>query len=232
LLVEVDYIKTVPWFGAGSPETPEGAPVTDKELVRKAMDEAVKGFSNETNGAGINVYYVLDQELEITATTTLEDTGETLLLGGGGRRNPKLSGEFVHLILARQRRGDTSKKGVTVTSPLESGSGSLVYVKSLMDHQPLLPTLPKNETNFVKLVSNTIAHELTHAIVKESSSNGFDEKEHVPDGNENGTPDELTGDGIFLMATPEGRSFNPVGWTTISFSNTTLKAIDLPNKNL
>jgi hypothetical protein len=220
LLVEVDSMQNVPWLGAGNPEG-----VTDKELVRKAMDAASKGFSNETNGAGIYVYYVLDQ-LEITSDTTPKGF-ETTLLSAGGRRNPALSGKFVHLILAERRRGEPNTKGVTI-----DGAGSIVYVNSLMKNQPFPVALSKNETNFVNLVSHTIAHELTHAIVKESSTNGFDENEHVPDGNENGTPNEVSGDGIFLMATPEGHGINVNNWTTIRFSNTTLRAIDLPNKNL
>jgi len=220
LLVEVDSMQNVPWFGAGQPENDDGEAVQDNELVTKAMNQASQGFT----GANIRMYYVLDQ-LDIGAQNNTERQ-ERSLLDGGGRRNPALAGEFVHLILAQRRINEPSKKGSTVED-----RGSIVYVDALMDNQPFPTQREKTVTLFVSLVSHTIAHELTHTIIDESSD-GFDEHGHVPDGDEDGMNDEIKDDGKFLMATPEGQSLYEPNWTKIIFSDTTRKAIDLVNRDL
>lgn len=108
----------------------------------------------------------------------------------------------------------------------------MVFVDDIMKHGPLsdIVQITRNEANFLRFVPPLIVHELTHTLLNEKSSFGFDEKEHVPDGDEDLTKNETKDDGIFIMSPPEAKLKSIVNWTTIKFSNTTRKRIDLTSR--
>jgi hypothetical protein len=169
------------------------------------------GFEDATNGAGIRVYWVLDEEEASPYEVFADDSAMTAW--ANAHRNSRL-GEFVHLMFA-DRKGTTDLGGSSFTW----GAYDLLWGewKWWNDHA--------QRYVFHDGLAHTAAHELTHCLINPNDEDGFDPDGHLPDPNENGVPDDPP-DEIYLMY----RYTTPRNEATIIFSGPTRRQLDLTSK--
>jgi hypothetical protein len=173
------------------------------------LGDVVANFSDATDGAGVFVYWVIDQfnvgPHELFANRAARETW------ADNHRNDQL-GEFVHLMFA-DKRTDNPTPGTSGTY------GAYVFVESDWD----LHTT--HNLNFLDLLAHTAAHEITHLLLNTDGSNGFDAGEHLDNPDPSDGP-KMPSDYRYLMYSQTTRQ----NAETIYFSNPTRKQIDLKSK--
>ncbi len=190
------------------PTTPQVAQLVD------ILNDVARGFSNNEWGAGVRMYWVLDQPsigFQIFNNQQIQDNWMDT------NRNPWLRTEFIHAALVHQGLPDgvlgfAYSHGVMITCV-----HAVLYSN---DHLIAV-------SNVIK---TTLAHEITHTLIYPAPQPPFDAGNHLPDPNENGIlygvgfdEDDLT----YLMCA--GGAY-PTRFALIKFSNPTIKAMDLRTK--
>ena len=191
ILVEVDraaVLNNVP--GAGN----------DTNAKLKTILNGASGvFSNATRGAGIYMYWLMDEDalaaptaVDLLNGTALGDTRDTV------SDRPlttvfSLANDFLHLIFVDKNLG---------TAALTKDSGEIHTRGSMIDATHMNTWFgPGNAHGFTKMseaYSTTIAHELTHLLVDRANSVGWDEDEHVVGAVETYSADLMYGESLIL----------------------------------
>ena len=196
LLVEVDIM-------AGVTNMPSEAG------IRGIMGTVSSGFGHLTDGAGINLYYVIDETAathEVFANDSeISSWAASHLHETAGDEN--MLDEFVYLAFADSFPGSTGGRA--------SNYGAFVFVDSAY---AFATAQGYNVTTHRGYIA---AHELTHLCINTNGANGFNGDEHLPDPNQSGGYD--TGDDDYLM-------FEYQTGQAIKFSNPTRGQYDLKNK--
>ncbi len=202
--------------------------------VRGMLDGAAKVFSNADRGAGIYVYYLLDDRAEnLPEAAVDEDTEHVVELAR--TRNPQLQSDFIHVLLID--RG-VSKSFTPPGAPL-SDTPAATYGRSEIHPVGSLPVVqrgvvfattdatvrynPTAYPNTLEAYSCVLAHEITHMLVHKRSADGFTAGEHTIDPNPADGPGGPL-DAPCLMYVPASRAnrefatvtFFPVVLTQIS----------------
>lgn len=201
LLVEVDAM----------PKASVASMPTSADL-KTVLELVAKGFSDRSNGAGVRVYWVVD---EPSAAYQVIQTVNDATTWARTHRNTAQLGEFVHLMFTGDAFG-VDALGFT-SEKAGAGGGCLVFPNRISNIAPA--------GDFLAYLANTAAHELTHSIIDTPGANGFDAGEHEIN------PDPADGaegplDLKYLMI--RGAIRTPR--TTIIFSDTVLAQIDLTRK--
>jgi hypothetical protein len=202
LLVEVDIMD-----GVTHMPTESG--------IRDTMDIVSAGFNDLTDGAGIDVYYVIDERAARHEVFGSDSAWNTWMDNHRHRTNgvPNMLNEFVYVSWVDIFTHRTTTLG------LSHACGASTAVERIHARMPA-------GTNFSDVLAHTTAHELTHLIIDTINANGFDSGEHLDDPNENGTIGDAD-DERYLMS-------NHRTWiqrVAIIFSNPTRRQIDLTNKD-
>ena len=199
LLLEVDAMAGV----AAMPTAAQLAAV---------LETVAKGYSDANNGAGIRVYWVMDESAathEIFASDVTERTWAST------HSNGQL-GEFVHLIFADAEW--RALYGVTKLQTTDEG-GAFVFTTAIQTAAP--------GADYGAWLANTAAHELGHTIIfiQAQGAPRFGTDQHVNDPDEDNVI-EGPGDLKYLMV--RGGIRTPR--TAIIFSNPSRRQIDLTYK--
>ena len=179
--------------------------------LKTVMETVSKGFNNLTNGAGIRLYWVVD---EPSSTHSIIGSDSVATQYARTHRNTQQLAEFVHLILSDNF---THEPGYGVTFEQRGfAGGSWCFPNRIR-------TICTAD-NFLKYMANNIAHELSHAIIEADNKPGFDKEEHEtnsdPADGELG-PLDLKYILVGALRTPR---------TAIVFSDILLSYIDLTRK--
>jgi hypothetical protein len=175
ILVEVDRAATL-----------NNIPNNDLPAI---LNGASKVFSNAARGAGIYMYWLFDQTLnmplgDVNTLTKLRDKMSAT-------RNATLKSDFLHLLLIDQGvlAATTNVPGILPVPALtiqgaapvqERGS---ILATTDVDQEMPAARFPKR----VEVFATTVAHELTHLLLKPVGVAGFDAEEHTKNANGNGT---------------------------------------------
>jgi SdrD B-like domain len=182
--------------------------------LKTVMETASKGFSNQTNGAGIRLYWVVDEPVSTYALIT--STSDATTYAQAHRNSTHLS-EFVHLILSSEFQHKQDLTGITYNKQGYSG-GCFVFPDAISTMNPV--------ASFLEHIASTASHELTHAIIEAKGKPGFaSDEEHETN------PDPADGelgplDLKYLMIKGELRTPRNM----ILFSDNVLSYIDLNRK--
>ena len=197
LLVEVDTMENVPHMPA-------------RAQVNDIMSTVHQGFTDLDDGAGIDVYWVIDQ-FNVGPHEEFASNNDVGVWGTNHRNNDL--DEFVYLAFTDKRTFDTS---TGTSSPL---LGSFVFVENAWDFH-----LAHN-LQFFPLISHTIAHEFTHLLLNTKNANGFTDEEHHPDPDNSDGPEGVNDQEylMFIRTTPQNGE-------VIVFSNPTRQQLDLTSK--
>jgi len=200
LLVEVDIME-----GVEHMPTEAG--------IRSTMNTVSAGFGDLTEGAGIDLYYVIDEPTASHRDFSSYAQAESWANAHRHRTNgqPNMLTEFVYLAFADSMAGSTGG--------FAGSYGAFVVVDSAHDFAT------NQGFNVTSHRAYVAAHELTHMIIDTHNANGFNGGEHLPDPNENGVQDDAD-DGRYLMYHHQTAQ-NTSG---IHFSNPTRRQIDLTSK--
>ncbi len=161
LLVEVDAMSGF------------AAALTPAQLTA-VLGAVANGYSNATNGAGIRVYWVVD---EASVPNVVFQDASVAKSWAYDHSNPLLE-EFAHVVYANKFSNNTPY-GETYRNNLYTNSGgSFVFLSAIatdfaLSGMPVAAIQP--------WISNTSAHEICHSIMDTISTNGFDGGEHVKD---------------------------------------------------
>jgi len=198
LLVEVDVMANIP---------------ATLEEIKGALAFSSQGFSDADNGAGLRMYWVID---DTDAEHDVFDDDMDRIAWSGDRRNEELKDEFVHLMFVDDQTGRPNES-LGSTSPL----GAFIWVTNLKEaHDDNHPN-----TDFKKLLGTTTTHELTHALLSTENMNGFDDKEHVINPDPEDGPDGDK-DKKYVMY----KKLHPDNAEIIIFSDVTIRQLDLVYK--
>lgn len=171
------------------------------------MDGVSRGFSNRDNGAGIRLYWVVD---EPSAAYLANPSDGDASAWARDHRNTAQLGEFVHVMFTGNPAA-ANVEGFTMEhntgGVVANGRGCFIFPDRLLLSAPA--------GSFLPYMAGTIAHELGHAIMEADNQPGFDVDEH-----------EAPGDPRFLMVSGAFRTPR----TAIVFSDTALVQIDLTRK--
>ena len=197
LLVEVDQMRNV-------------VHMPSAVALRNVLDASASGFSDQADGAGIAMYWAIDQD-DATPHVHFASEQERGNWATANRNNDL--GQFVHLIFADKM---TDFAGVGGVSNLY---GSFIFVTTVWD------TSFQQGWSFSPLLAMTTAHELTHLLLDSISANGFDNGEHLDDPDPS-DPAKGFNDFRYLMYVDA----NVIQAGTIAFSDKTRKQLDLTSK--
>ena len=170
ILVEVDraaVLNNVP--GAGD----------DTNAKLKTILNGTSGvFSNSTRGAGIYMYWLMDdKELNIALEDVNTKVNEMIALSGA--RNSTLASDFIHVLLIdggclEAFGGNAIAYGRIDTDNLTRRGVVFATTDTTVTYR--VADYPKRE----ELFSSVLAHELTHMIIPDFTvSAGFDDNEHM-----------------------------------------------------
>jgi PA14 domain/Calx-beta domain len=178
-----------------------------KDGLPAVLNATTKIFSHATHGAGIYMYYVLDEVLNLTEPQlntklkqqgVLEDSRDT-----PSARNPEpanLRSDFLHHLVIDTGVKISDKKSESGAHAFdESAQNPLLQrgavtaiseMKAAYDSKSVLLGKPE----FFDWVATTFAHEYLHLLLAPLRGRAgdwvWDESEHISDSNANGTPRE------------------------------------------
>jgi hypothetical protein len=155
------------------------------------LDGAAKVFSSESffgnanRGAGIYMYYVLDQSLAIPKAQV--DTLNKIATKLHTTRSTTLRSDFLHLLFinagcmnASDPNGLASVPALSIGAPtLPLTARGAVLATTEMDSEYPAGKYPKR----LDVFATTVAHELTHLLIETSGVPEFDGEEHTQDAN-------------------------------------------------
>jgi hypothetical protein len=139
--------------------------VTD---IRNILNGTATGFSERTNGLGIRMFFAVD---DTAAPHELFSGFADLDAWATNQRNNRML-SFVHLMFA-DKTTDMPRQGTSQTF------GSYVFVETNWQDA----TNPIDSYNFQAGLTSTAGHELTHLLLNENNTSGFDNTEHLPNPN-------------------------------------------------
>jgi hypothetical protein len=211
LLVEVDIMD-----GVTHMPTESG--------IRGIMDIVSAGFNDATDGAGIALYYVIDERAARPHQTWIAST-QSKNIGDWNNwmdshchqtsGNANTLAEFVYL-------GFLDLIDPPPTGGLASTCGASVFVERKYAQAASANDL----ANLSNWIAHTAAHELTHCIIDTAGANGFDADEHLPNPDASDPPHGPFDQKYLMYA-----AFTIQNRATIVFSNATREQIDLTNKD-
>jgi hypothetical protein len=178
--------------------------------LKSILNNVVAGFEDATSGAGIRVYWVLDQEEASPHMVFQSDDEATDWARWTAGRS---LGAFVHLMFT-----DTFAPLPTLEGHAGVGGG-FVHVRAVKDAST------QEGYAYHEGLTTVATHEITHLLLDELNVPPFEETEHLLDPDEDGI-ERGPGDRKYLMyidKTPENR-------TAVNFSMPTRRALDLTNK--
>ena len=204
LLVETDLMENVPHMPS----------VAD---MRGILTNTADGFIDSADGAGIWMYYVIDETAAAPHQTfgttggTATDAAADMNAWAANHDNNALDG-FVHIIFA-DKRNDNPTGGTAASF------GAYVFVERKWDQSQT------HMFNFQDALSRTAAHEITHLLLDTANANGFGPGEHIGDPDPSDPPNGAN-DETYLMYD----GYSVPGQTVIVFSNPTRRQLDLTSK--
>jgi len=206
LLVEVDMM-----------EVPPEVPMPSEAQIRSVMDYAAAGMNDLLTGAGIDMYWVLDETA--AQPHVLPQDWETLLQWGQLHAHEMLTEVDFHY--------------VAFVDGLDADPTSLVLGKTWdpeeLSFVGVTPTKLAADTfsvPFVHALGQVVAHELTHQIIDALGVEGFDGGEHTDDPDPNDPPEGPL-DKKYMMYTEHNGNGSPEGLSQIIYSDNVRQKIVL-----
>lgn len=202
LLVEVDAM----------PKASVANMPTAAEL-RTVMEGVSKGYSDRNNGAGIRVYWVVDEP-----SATYQPLASGASEWARDHRNTEQLSEFLHLMFTGDAFG-ADALGYTyehdTTGVVANGRGCFVFPNSVSNYAA--------GAAFLDALAAVAAHEIGHALIEATGAPGFDDGEHMTDPDPADAPGGLL-DEQYLMF------FRTMNLQTIVFADILRSQIDLSRK--
>jgi hypothetical protein len=178
-LVEADIMRS---NAVPVPPNQLNSIISRNEAVAR-LNEASAGFSDQTRGAGVKMYWLIDEFVAGPRETFANP--QAAVSWTKGHRNDANLKDAIHVVFVDQMAappGAAGVLGVSIQTSPGPSAGSFVFVGGI---RSIIPAADQNGW-----IASTIAHELTHTLLKMDGQAPYSDGEHLADPNGDGTPYE------------------------------------------
>lgn len=165
--------------------------MTQGEL-KDILNGASRVFSHSSRGAGIYMYYVIDEEeLDLPLAKIANQERDVLAASrdtptSRATNTPNLKTDFVHLLYVNQRPAGGSVGADSFLGGVNlDRRGTVIAIANMRTY--LGPPPKIDPAKFDEFIMTTTAHELTHQLLRAYGTGAFDKAGHTINANGNAT---------------------------------------------